>query len=63
MQELGPRAHSRELLSEQLTLDGFILVLLLLRGVFEIDLLNELLDQVFVEVGAEFLRQLMKEIN
>ena len=59
-QELGLHAHAGELLSQELTLDGFVLILGHFVGVFKVDLLDKLLDEIFVEVGAEFFRELLK---
>ena len=44
---------------EELALDGLVLVFADLVGVFEVDLLDELAYEIFVEICAEFLRKLV----
>lgn len=58
LQEYGFEAHSGQLLRQELALDRLVLVLADLVGVFQVDLLDKLSDQVLVEVGAKFLRKL-----
>ena len=52
-------AHTREFLSQELRFDGLILVFADLIGIFKVDLLNKLPDQVLVEISAELFRKLL----
>ena len=58
VQEHGLKAHTGELLGKELALHGLIFVFADLIGVLEVDLLDELPNEVLVEIGAEFVRQL-----
>ena len=56
VQEHGLQAHVGKLLGKELALYGLVFVFADLIGVLEIDLLDQLPDQVFVEIGAKFVR-------
>ena len=58
VQKYWLQTHSRKLLCQQLALDSLIFVFADLVWVLEVDLLDQLSDQIFVEVGAEFVRKL-----
>ena len=56
VQEHRLEAHAGELLCKELAFYSLIFVFADLIGVLEIDLLDQLPDQVFVEIGAKFVR-------
>ena len=46
-------------MSQELRFDGLVLVFADLIGIFKVDLLDKLPDQVLVEISAELLRKLL----
>lgn len=60
LKEVGLETHTAELLGKELALYCLILVFRNLVGIFQVDLLDQLSDQVLVEVCTEFFGELLQ---